>query len=92
VYGDTGTRFMATAAGGFRLQLGKHFVARVDVRDVMFSSTIKSVDGCTGDERNLTSGSCSNPVSLQAASYLTRLSGSDVLHSLGLSLSAGVVF
>ncbi len=98
-YGDTGARFMASAAGGFRLQLGQRFVARLDVRDVMFSSSISQVDGCTGGEFNLSTGqprgfggTCTNVNSSRAADGLIRLSGTDVLHSLGLSLSAGVVF
>jgi outer membrane beta-barrel protein len=46
-YGDTGVRFMGTFAAGFRLSLGKHFTARLEVRDVVYSATINQVNGCS---------------------------------------------
>lgn len=50
-YGDTGVRFMATAAAGLRFRVGEHFTARFEVRDVGFSSDATTVNGC--DEADL---------------------------------------
>lgn len=49
-YGDTGARFMATAAAGLRFRVGKHFTARLEVRDVGFSSDVTTVNGCNVDD------------------------------------------
>lgn len=45
-YGDTGARFMGSIGAGFRLQLGEHFAFRLEVRDVVYSARVQSVNGC----------------------------------------------
>lgn len=49
-YGETGVRFMATAAAGLRFRVGEHFVARFEVRDVGYSAAFSSLNGCTGTD------------------------------------------
>jgi hypothetical protein len=45
-YGDTGSRFMATVTAGLRLQLGAHFTARLELRDVGYLAQVTTVNGC----------------------------------------------
>lgn len=108
--GDTGTRFMGTIAAGLRVRMGSRFTARVELRDVGFSSSITTVNGCDvfdlealdarvrmgRDPQGATvSGTCagfSGPGDVPHALWLVKYSGTDVLHLLGLSVSAGVVF
>lgn len=45
-YGDTGIRFMGQLGGGFRVQLGKRFSFRMEVRDLVYTARVDSVNGC----------------------------------------------
>ena len=45
-FGDTGLRFLGGLGGGFRLQLGKRFAIRLEVRDVIYTAKVDSVNGC----------------------------------------------
>lgn len=45
-YGDTGARFMGSLGAGFRLQLGQRFAFRLEVRDVVYTAKVDSVNGC----------------------------------------------
>ncbi|MEW6431927.1 MAG: outer membrane beta-barrel domain-containing protein [Myxococcota bacterium] len=49
-FGDTGARFMGSLGAGFRLQLGKHFAFRLEVRDVVYTAKVDSVNGCNVDD------------------------------------------
>ena len=49
-YGDTGLRFLAEIGGGFRLQLGRRFAVRLEVRDVIYTARVDNVNGCTGGD------------------------------------------
>lgn len=107
-YADTGARFMATVATGLRVRVGERFTARLEVRDVGYSAAVSSVNGCSGadvdgvarrwdhiDQSGApVSGACGirSPSDARTAQALFRGSGSDVLHSLSLSLSAGFSF
>jgi hypothetical protein len=104
-YGDTGVRFMGTTALGVRVALGKRFTARLEVRDVAFSSHLERINGC---DRYDTAGTLlrdsgflspslacrgfDTPRDSSAASNLLRMSSSDILHNAGLYLGAGFVF
>ena len=55
-YFDTGSRFMGNASLGLRLQLARRFTLRFDVRDVLFSSQVITVNGCNIE--GLTAGQC----------------------------------
>lgn len=49
-FGDTGPRFMGSLGAGFRLQLGKHFAFRLEVRDVVYTAKVDTVNGCNVDD------------------------------------------
>ncbi len=101
-YGDTGTRFMGTFAAGFRLGLGKHFTARLEVRDVAYAARIEQVNGCNlSDLNDIRAGaapaspSCvgfAAPVDAALARSLVQVPGSAVLHNVGMYIGAGFVF
>ncbi|MEW5737703.1 MAG: outer membrane beta-barrel domain-containing protein [Myxococcota bacterium] len=45
-YGNTGARFMGSLGAGFRLQLGQRFAFRLELRDVVYTAKVDSVNGC----------------------------------------------
>ncbi|WIG96962.1 outer membrane beta-barrel domain-containing protein [Myxococcus sp. SDU36] len=45
-FGDTGTKFMGSVGGGFRLQFGESYALRVEVRDLIYTARVDRVDGC----------------------------------------------
>lgn len=49
-FGDTGARFMGSLGAGFRLQLGQRFAFRLEVRDVVYTAKVDSVNGCNVDD------------------------------------------
>ncbi|MDP1922228.1 MAG: outer membrane beta-barrel domain-containing protein [Myxococcales bacterium] len=103
-YGDTGVRFMGTVGAGFRLVLGEHVAIRLEVRDVVYTSRVDSVNGCSSADAVLWRGVWrirpSTPTCSEAslpdsndealAIGLIRKRSSEVIHSLGAW--AGVSF
>lgn len=51
-YGDTGVRFLGEIGGGFRLQLGKRFAFRVEVKDIVYTARVEAVEGCDAGDLN----------------------------------------
>jgi outer membrane beta-barrel protein len=49
-YGNTGVRPMGALGAGVRLQYGKRFSVRLEVRDLVYMSGVSSVNGCNRDE------------------------------------------
>ena len=49
-YGDTGARFMGSLGAGFRLQIGQRFAFRLEVRDVVYTAKVDTVNGCNVDD------------------------------------------
>lgn len=45
-YGDTGTKLMGSVGGGFRFQIGDRFALRLEVRDLVYTARVDSVNGC----------------------------------------------
>ena len=45
-YGDTGVRFMGSLGAGFRLRVGEHFAFRLEVRDVVYTARMETINGC----------------------------------------------
>lgn len=45
-FGDTGTKFLGSVGGGFRLQFGENYALRMEVRDVIYTARVDKVDGC----------------------------------------------
>ncbi len=46
-FGETGSRFLGELGGGFRLQIGKRWAVRLELRDVVYTARVDSVNGCT---------------------------------------------
>ncbi|WP_408890159.1 outer membrane beta-barrel domain-containing protein [Myxococcus faecalis] len=45
-FGDTGTKFLGSVGGGFRLQFGESYALRLEVRDLIYTARVDRVDGC----------------------------------------------
>ncbi|QSQ15242.1 outer membrane beta-barrel domain-containing protein [Myxococcus landrumensis] len=45
-FGDTGTKFLGSVGGGFRLQFGESYALRLEVRDLIYTARVDKVDGC----------------------------------------------
>ena len=45
-YGDAGLKFLGSVGGGFRVLLGDRFALRLEVRDLIYTARVDSVDGC----------------------------------------------
>lgn len=99
-YGDTGVRFMGNLSAGFRVQVGKHFTARLDVRDVIYSGQMKTVNGCSASDLEgaflgrpaQSCGSFEQPVDADLARNLLNTQSSAILNNVGLYLGAGFLF
>lgn len=55
-YGDTGLKFMGQVGGGFRVQLGSRFALRLEVRDLVYTARVDSVNGCDLNDLNAIKG------------------------------------
>lgn len=49
-YGETGMKFLGSVGGGFRVLLGERFALRLEVRDLVYTARVDSVNGCNGDD------------------------------------------
>ena len=49
-FGDTGLKFMGQVGAGLRVQLGTRFTLRLEVRDLVYSAQVSTVNGCTLDD------------------------------------------
>ncbi|TSC21500.1 outer membrane beta-barrel domain-containing protein [Corallococcus sp. Z5C101001] len=45
-FGDTGNKFLGEVGGGFRVQFGKSYAIRLEVRDLIYTARVDKVDGC----------------------------------------------
>jgi outer membrane beta-barrel protein len=45
-FGDTGTKFLGSVGGGFRVQFGDSMALRLEVRDLVYTARVDRVDGC----------------------------------------------
>ena len=45
-FGDTGSKFLGSVGGGFRVQFGDAMALRLEVRDLMYTARVDRVDGC----------------------------------------------
>jgi outer membrane beta-barrel protein len=45
-FGDTGSRFLGSIGGGFRVQFGDRFAVRLEVRDLVYTARVDRVNGC----------------------------------------------
>jgi outer membrane beta-barrel protein len=49
-FGDTGYKFLGNVGGGFRVKLGEHIAIRLEVRDLVYTAKVDTVNGCTEDD------------------------------------------
>jgi outer membrane beta-barrel protein len=45
-FGYTGTKFLGSVGGGFRLQFGDSYAVRLEVKDLVYTARVDRVDGC----------------------------------------------
>jgi hypothetical protein len=98
-YGDMGWRFMAEIGGGFRVQLGKWVAIRIELRDLLYSARVDSVNGCSAADLKamdtvLTAGQPVNKANVSGGCDITRFEGSDSngrARSLDVPLAYGLV-
>jgi outer membrane beta-barrel protein len=45
-FGDTGTKFVGSVGGGFRVQFGDSMAVRLEMRDQVYTARVDRVDGC----------------------------------------------
>ena len=45
-FGHTGTKFLGSVGGGFRVQFGDSMAIRLEVRDLVYTARVDRVDGC----------------------------------------------
>lgn len=98
-YGDTGVRFMGNLSAGFRVQVGQHFTARIDVRDVIYSGQMKTINGCSAEQipdlRGEPIPACGGFETVTdgiIARNLLEQSSSAILNNVGLYVGAGFLF
>jgi outer membrane beta-barrel protein len=49
-YGGTGLKFLGEVGGGFRLQIGSMFTVRLEVRDLVYTARMDTINGCNAAE------------------------------------------
>jgi outer membrane beta-barrel protein len=45
-YGDTGLKFLGSVGGGFRVYLGQQVALRLEVRDIVYTAEVSTINGC----------------------------------------------
>jgi outer membrane beta-barrel protein len=45
-FGDTGSKFLGSVGGGFRVQFGDSMALRLEMRNLVYTARVDSVDGC----------------------------------------------
>jgi outer membrane beta-barrel protein len=49
-FGDAGFKFLGSVGGGFRVLLGDRFALRLEIRDLIYTARVDSVDGCSASD------------------------------------------
>ena len=99
---DTGVRFMGAVSAGVRAQLGERVTIRLGLRDILYSSKVTSVGGCsdTVDPLRLPLDPVPGPTcrhgvageDIPFAIALIKEPNAELLQNLQLSLGVGVLF
>lgn len=45
-FGDTGMKFVGQVGAGFRVRLGENFLVRLEVKDLIYTAKVDSINGC----------------------------------------------
>lgn len=102
VFGDAGTRFVGQIGAGFRVRFDQSFVARLEVRDLVYTAQVDTINGCTFTDfealeaNGTASGSCKaggmSEAARTRAQELIRKPSSDVLNNLGIYAGISYIF
>jgi outer membrane beta-barrel protein len=69
-YGETGLKFMGSVGGGFRIYLGEKITLRLEVRDIIYTAQVNTINGCdAGDISNLKGGGSPNNSSCNSNAF-----------------------
>jgi len=101
-FGSVGPRFVGQIGAGFRVRFDENFVARLEVRDLVYSAMVDRINGCSIADFNAlaaggqVSGSCryqgmSADARIQARE-LIRKPSSDVLNNVGVYAGISYTF
>lgn len=79
-FGDTGTRFLGSLGAGLRIRLGRSFALRLEVRDVVYTARVSSVNGCSGADLSamdaqLEAGNDLESTPVRASCQISRFTG-----------------
>lgn len=102
-FGEAGTRFVGQIGAGFRVRFDQKFVARLELRDMVYTAQVDRINGCShadfaafGDGGGQVSGSCKmtgmSETARNAAQELIRKPSSDVLNNIGIYAGISYIF
>jgi len=101
-FGDAGTRFVGQIGAGFRVRFDQNFVARLELRDMVYTAQVDRINGCSfsdfqaAESGGQVSGSCKisgmSEEARIAAKDLIRKPSSDVLNNLGVYAGISYIF
>lgn len=102
-FGDAGTRFVGQIGAGFRVRFDESFVARLEVRDMVYTAQVDRINGCSyadflaaDNGGGTVSGSCKvgsmSERARHAAQELIKKPSSDVLNNLGVYAGISYIF
>lgn len=75
-FGQTGNKFVGQVGAGFRVRINDTFLVRLEFRDLVYTATVDTINGCTREDlAQLDAGSGSVSGSCQSDKFLGRPSG-----------------
>jgi len=92
--GDAGSRFLGNLGVGFRVLLGERFALRFEIRDLLYTALVNTIDGCTLKQVDSTAG-CPGLTSAQAksnADALLKDNSSDVVNDITFAAGLSYLF
>lgn len=99
IYGETGLRPTAQFSGGLRVFLGRYFALRFEVKDVITSSEVNRINGCSLADQNagVDTGTCdlsSIPAGVAESSFKEVLAQghSNLLNTVSFVGAVSVIF
>ena len=101
-FGDAGTRFVGQIGAGFRVRFDEKFVARLELRDMVYTAQVDRINGCSysdfdaANSGGSVSGSCKlggmSETARNSAQELIKRPSSDVLNNLGVYAGISYIF
>jgi len=50
IFGDTGNKFVGQVGAGFRVRINDSFLVRLEFRDLVYTATVDSINGCSRED------------------------------------------